>query len=53
MSAYNFETLLDHVGHRVEVVTYEDEQAVFNVAIECTDCNMVLLDYDNPVLSEE
>ena len=53
MSAFNFETLLEHVGHPVEVVIYGDGRDVFNVAIECTECNTVLLDYDNPDFDTE
>jgi hypothetical protein len=53
MSAYNFETLLEHVGHAVEIVTYgNSREHIYNVAIECTDCNEVLLDYENPKDSE-
>lgn len=51
MSAFNFETLMWHKGHNVEVVTYSspaDPDDIWNVAIECTDCNVVLLDYNNP-----
>ena len=44
MSAYNFQTLLGHVGHNVEVVTYGNPAV--NVSIECMDCNEVLLSYD-------
>ena len=43
MSVNNYEDLLKHKGHKIEVVTYGNE----NVAIECEDCNEVLLDFDN------
>jgi hypothetical protein len=47
MSAYNFDSLLEHQGHEIVINTYENEQQeVINVAIECLDCNTVLLDYD-------
>jgi transcription initiation factor TFIIIB Brf1 subunit/transcription initiation factor TFIIB len=42
MSVHNFETLRAHVGHNLECVTYAD----MNVAIECVDCGMVLVDFD-------
>lgn len=44
MSASCYKDLRAHVGHKLECVTYGDEH---NVAIECTDCNEVLLDFDN------
>lgn len=63
MSVQNFDDLALHVGHPVEVVTYnavrvridrrQNHQSswhhmnyVVNVAIECTLCNEILLDYD-------
>ena len=33
--------LLEHRGHPVGIVTYGDE----NVALECDECNEVILDY--------
>ena len=47
MSASNFKELSNHVGHKVEVVTYGKNGEVWNVAIECMTCNEVLLDFDN------
>ncbi len=43
MSAFNYDELKRHVGHKIVCVTYGEGQ---NVAIECEDCNEVLLDYD-------
>lgn len=53
MSAHRFEDLLPHWGHDVRVaryVTFDDdgEMHVVNVAIECEECYVVLVDYDNP-----
>ena len=48
MSAHDFQSLRNHVGHPVEVVTYGQNDHVSNVAVECLDCNEVLLDFDNP-----
>lgn len=53
MSAFNFKTLMWHVGHNIQCVTYGNEDEVYNVAIECFDCNEVLLDYDNPEIRAE
>ena len=47
MSVFDFKRLLAHVGHNIECVTYENGDTVYNVALECTDCNEVLLDIDN------
>jgi hypothetical protein len=45
MSAFNHEELLRHAGHNIACVTYGEGE---NVALECEDCNEVLLDYDRP-----
>jgi hypothetical protein len=42
MGVHGYEDLEKHVGHDIECVTYGDQ----NVALECTDCHEVLLDYD-------
>ena len=47
MAVHDFDTLYEHLGHEVEVVCYGNKEiGIVNVAIECTDCGMVLLDYD-------
>lgn len=43
MSAFNYNELKRHVGHDIVCVSYGDG---VNVAVECEDCNEVLLDYD-------
>ena len=48
MSAYDFESLLAHVGHEISVHTYENNGHIYNVAIGCEDCQEILLDFDNP-----
>ena len=48
MSASNFEELSWHVGHDVEVVTYQRGGHIYNIAIECNDCGTVLMDFNNP-----
>ena len=47
MSVFDFKGLLAHVGHNIECVTYGNGDTVYNVALECTDCNEVRLDIDN------
>ncbi len=46
MGVSNFHDLFAHAGHNVEVVTYGRDEKTVNVAIECTDCNEVLVDFD-------
>lgn len=48
MSSSNFEELSWHVGHDVEVVTYERRGHIYNIAIECNDYGTVLMSFDNP-----
>jgi hypothetical protein len=47
MSVSNFKDLMVHVGHDVVVTYYGLATEPANVAIECMDCNEVLLDFDN------
>jgi hypothetical protein len=47
MSADTFTELSRHYGHKIAVVQYESESGEpVNVAIECDNCNEVLLDYE-------
>ena len=43
MSATDYTDLKRHVGHQVVVVEYAKQ----SVAVECEDCNEVLMDYDD------
>ena len=43
MSVTNYEELKGHIGHDIVCTYYGDYD---NVAIECNDCNEVLLSYD-------
>ena len=45
MSVHSYTDLDGHVGHHLECVRYGDGE---NVAVECTDCCEVLLDFDHP-----
>jgi hypothetical protein len=44
MGAANFEDLMEHDGHKIEIVTYGDPPV--NVAVECADCQAVLFSFD-------
>jgi hypothetical protein len=47
MSVSNFEDLLRHTGHPVQVQNYIDNDGnVINCSIECIECNEVLINFD-------
>ncbi len=47
MGAHNYEELKRHIGHDIVCTYYgPDAEDPVNVAIECEECNEVLLDYD-------
>jgi len=47
MSISNYEELREHIGHKVVVACYGREgKEPQNIAIECEDCNEVLLSFD-------
>jgi len=49
MGAWSFEELRRHIGHEITCTAYSDLLGhVYNVAVECENCNEVLLDFDNP-----
>ena len=50
MGTWNFPMLMEHVGHKLECVTYGNP--VQNVALECVTCSEVLFDYDSCSQSE-
>jgi hypothetical protein len=39
-----YDKIKSHIGHDVEVVSYGDDMQ--NVAIECIECNEVIIDED-------
>lgn len=47
MSVSNIKELSAHIGHDIECVAYTNGTVVYNVALECRDCNEVLLNFDN------
>ena len=55
MKINEFEELTWHIGHEVEIVSYGRNGTIYNVSVECIDCGMVLMSFDNPktVQSEE
>jgi hypothetical protein len=49
MGVIDYEDLRRHIGHKIVCVCYgEKGKDPDNVAIECEDCNEVLLDFDRP-----
>lgn len=55
MGAWDFETLKEHIGHKIVCAGYwdKDEGEIINVAVECLDCCEVLMDYDKYPEEEE
>ena len=53
MSVSNFEELKHHIGHNIVCVGYGHPADPANVAVECEDCNEVLLDYNHPDYDDE
>lgn len=57
MGVNSYDDLMRHVGHKIVCVTYgnaphkidDSEPICENVAIECEDCNEVLVDFDRVV----
>jgi hypothetical protein len=51
MSVSTFSELNEHAGHNVQVNRYIDNSdgQIVNVAIECMNCNIVLMDFDSRV----
>lgn len=45
MAASNYTDLVQHLGHNIECVGYGKSTPFENVALECVDCNEVLMDY--------
>jgi Lar family restriction alleviation protein len=45
MGAHSYSDLMEHVGHKIECVTYANGA---NVAVECLTCSTVLMDFDRP-----
>jgi len=47
MSVSTFKELLEHVGHKIECAYYgHSKEEAENVAIECVDCHVVILDFN-------
>lgn len=54
----DYETLLNHLGHDVVIVAYgskddDGEMEIWNVALECEDCNEVLYSMETVECSDE
>lgn len=53
MGAHSYSDLRNHIGHKIECVAYGDPNDPENIAVECTDCNEVLMDFDRPDQADE
>jgi hypothetical protein len=52
-NAFEFNKLREHIGHHIECVCYADGENVYNVALECEDCGMVLHDVNHPEVDDQ
>lgn len=53
MSAFSYNELKRHIGHKIECVCYgQPGQEPENVSVECEECDEVLLSYDLPAKSK-
>ena len=48
MSVSNYKELKEHIGHKIEVVSYGENKE--NISLECLTCNEVILDFDKDTL---
>ena len=46
--ASNFEEMMKHTGHKIQVISFPRGVQVLKVAMECVTCNKVLIEYENP-----
>lgn len=51
-AASNYEEVLKHAGHKIQIVSFPRGLQILKVAMECVTCNRVLIEYDNPEYSE-
>lgn len=49
---YFYAKLKSHVGHNVECTQYGKGEDIWNIAIECLDCQDVIFSLDNPAFEE-
>jgi len=45
MDDHLYQKILEHLGHTIEIASYGQG---LNVAIECIDCYVVIIDRDHP-----
>lgn len=59
-NGHGYNDLKSHIGHKIVCVGYkyqihfspDDKENPVNVALECEDCGVVLVDFDRPELPE-
>ena len=52
MVNFTYLKMIGHVGHNIECVTYGIGDDIDNVAIECIDCGVVIVDENNESIEE-
>jgi len=50
--ASNYNEMLKHAGHRIQIVSFPRGVQILKVSMECVTCNRVLIEYDNPAYEE-
>jgi hypothetical protein len=50
--ASNYEEMLKHAGHKLQIVSFPRGVQTLKVSMECVTCNKVLIEYDNPDYEE-
>lgn len=53
MSVNSYDELINHMGHNIQCVSYGDWRNPDNVAVECHDCHVVIVDFDHPATHKE
>jgi hypothetical protein len=49
MATTKYGELRQHIGHHIECACYgKENETPQNIALECIDCGMVLLDFERP-----
>lgn len=50
--ASNYEEMLKHEGHKLQIISFPRGIQILKVSMECVTCNKVLIEYDNPEYQE-
>ena len=48
----NYAEMLNHAGHKIQILSFPRGVQILKVSLECITCNKVLIEYDNPDYEE-